>query len=168
MKKIMFNDNFGLTKAVITGKKTMTRRLSKIYKVGEIIAIAQSYSDLNRAGFLAPEWLDHTCENSAGYLNKMFVRADLMPYGIQITDLKKERLQDISDEDCLREGILIKSDFPYKKSYPYYFAGGKHEWDYSFSTPRKALAALIDKVCGKGTWASNPIVYAYSFNLIIF
>ena len=27
MKKIMFNDRYGLTKAVIEGRKTMTRRL---------------------------------------------------------------------------------------------------------------------------------------------
>ncbi len=27
MKKIMFNDNFGLTKAVLEGRKTMTRRI---------------------------------------------------------------------------------------------------------------------------------------------
>ena len=27
MKKIMFNDQYGLTKAVLEGRKTMTRRL---------------------------------------------------------------------------------------------------------------------------------------------
>lgn len=168
MKKIMFNDNYGLTKAVLEGKKTMTRRFGKIYKVGEIVAIALSYSELIKMGFLAPSWLDFTCEDAAGYSNKMFVRADLMPYGIQITDLKEERLQDISEEDCLREGIQKESNFPRKKSCPFYFDGGKKGWDNHFSTPRKAFAAIIDKVVGKGTWANNPIVYAYSFNLIIF
>lgn len=196
MKKIMFNDSCGLTQAVLEGRKTMTRRLINLcendlhfmkisdrgeylfcsktaldgafprYKVGEILAVAQSYHALNKAGYVAPEWLDHTCESSAGYKNKMFVRADLMPHRIRITNIKVERLQDISHEDCLKEGIKEKSRFPHKKSYPFYFDGGKHEWDNSYKTPRQAFAALIDKVCGRGTWNNNPHVFVYEFELL--
>ena len=136
------------------------------YQLGEIVAVAQSYHALNKAGYVAPEWLDHTCESSAGYNNKMFVRAELMPYRIKITNIKVERLQDISDEDCLKEGIKEKSRFPHKKSCPFYFDGGKHGWDNSYSTPRKAFAALIDKVCGRGTWNNNPHVFVYEFKLL--
>lgn len=202
MKKIMFNDRYGLTQAVLEGRKTMTRRVIPIdfynsldmkvyddgdmecfmdregdfidfryttktpYKLGEIVAVAQSYHALNKAGYVAPEWLDHTCESSAGYNNKMFVRADLMPHRIRITNIKVERLQDISNEDCLKEGIKEKPSFPHKKSCPFYFDGGKHEWDNSYRTPRQAFAALIDKVCGKGTWDSNPYVFVYEFELL--
>lgn len=35
----------------------------------------------------------------AGYKNKMFTKASLMPHHIRITDVKIERLQDISKED---------------------------------------------------------------------
>ena len=35
-----------------------------------------------------------------------------------------------------------------------------------FMAPREAFACLIDKVSGKGTWESNPYVYAYEFNLM--
>lgn len=196
MKKIMFNDSCGLTQAVLEGRKTMTRRLINLcendlhfmkiadrgeylfcsktaldsayprYKVGEILAVAQSYHALNKAGYVAPEWLDHICESSAGYNNKMFVRAELMPYRIKITNIKVERLQDISNEDCLKEGIKEKSRFPHKKSCPFYFDGGKHEWDNSYRTPRQAFAALIDKVCGRGTWNINPYVFVYEFELL--
>lgn len=202
MKKIMFNDRYGLTQAVLEGRKTMTRRVIPIdfynsldmkayddgdmecfmdrdgdfidfryttktpYKLGEIVAVAQSYHALNKAGYVAPEWLDHTCESSAGYKNKMFVRADLMPHRIKITNIKIERLQDISNEDCLKEGIKEKSSFPHKKSCPFYFDGCKHEWDNSYRTPRQAFAALIDKVCGRGTWNINPYVFVYEFELL--
>lgn len=193
MKKIMFNDSCGLTQAVLEGRKTMTRRVIPLtdvdrhyldtafdwdfremvisdrysrYMVNEIVAVAQSYHALNKAGYVAPEWLDHTCESSAGYNNKMFVRAELMPYRIKITNIKVERLQDISNEDCLKEGIKEKSRFPHKKSYPFYFDGGKHGWDNSYKTPRQAFAALIDKVCGRGTWNINPYVFVYEFELL--
>ena len=34
------------------------------------------------------------------------------------------------------------------------------------TTPREAYAALIDKISGKGTWASNPYVFVYEFELV--
>ena len=105
-------------------------------------------------------------QKMAGWANKMFVRADLMPHQIRSTNVRVERMQDISDEDCIREGIRIKSNFPHKKSLPFYFDGGKHGWDNSFSTPRQAFAALIDRLCGNGTWESNPWVFVYEFELV--
>jgi hypothetical protein len=202
MKKIMFNDKYGLTAAVLNGQKTMTRRIVKnvnllqwlneldddgaiqtikgtilseensAYKVGEIVAVAESYHELNKQGYLAPEWLDHTCEDSAGYDNKMFVRADLMPHRIRITDIKVERLQDISLADCLKEGII---DMITPKLYPtgnhvYTFEGNEDGCYYGnikgYPTEIVAFARLIDKVSGKGTWNRNPWVFAYTFELV--
>lgn len=202
MKKIMFNDKYGLTQAVLEGRKTMTRRLVQSnniveittsdgvnhhvdgtcgsyheykdkdgkawlawspYKVGDILAIAQSYKNLNELGYLAPEWLDGVCEDSAGYTNKMFVRADLMPHRIRITNIRLERLQDISDEDCIKEGIIKKPDpFIGKDEMVYDFEGS----DIIYCYPKTAFADLIDKVSKKGTWERNPFVFAYSFELI--
>ena len=185
MKKIMFHHKYCLTQAVLASEKTMTRRLLSgnvplsnweetekylPYKVGEIVAIAQSYHNLNKSGYTAPEWLDHVCESSAGYENKMFVRADLMPHHIKITDIKVERLQDISDDDIMREGI--RED---------HFAGGGSMffYDRTFvrdkkrcvepiynSTARRAFASLMYKIIGGRTWKSNPWVVAYSFELV--
>ena len=170
-KKIMFNDDFCLTQAVLAGTKTMTRRVLRDnvplgnweetekhlpYNVGEVVAIAQSYHNLNKSGYTAPEWLDHVCESSAGYENKMFVRADLMPHHIKITDVKVERLQDISDEDALKEGVFKLTD-------NYFLPSGIAK---IFTSARESFACLIDKISGKGTWESNPWVVAYSFELV--
>mgnify|MGYP000897351177 CR=1 FL=1 len=178
MKKIMFSDEYCLTQAVLNGTKTMTRRLLKNgtplgnwqetekmlpYKVGEIVAIAQSYHNLNKSGYTAPEWLDHVCESSAGYENKMFVRADLMPHHIKITDAKVERLQDISDYDIMREGVWQFYD---NKKLFYVSKNIGYAPTVAFPNAREAFVYLIDKISGKGTWESNPFVVAYSFELI--
>lgn len=132
------------------------------YRVGEIVAIAQPYKDtpatkdfFKDADFLKKyKW-------TKGWSNKMFVKPDLMPHHIKITNIKVERLQDISKEDCLKEGIGEA-----------YLAGvGKWHYimpekDVVFSTPREAFAALIDNVSGKGTWERNPWVFAYSFERV--
>lgn len=184
MKKIMFDDKYGLTKAVQEGRKTMTRRIvpdgtplgnwdesvkMSHYKVGEVVAVAISYHTLNKMGYLAPEWLDHTCEDSAGYDNKMFVRADLMPHQIRITNVRVERLQDISDEDCIREGIF---KFNLRHERYAYTVRRKIDDDKTlvefkpFDSPRDAFAALINKISGKGTFESNPYVFVYEFELV--
>lgn len=188
MKKIMFNDQFGLTKAVLSGSKTMTRRVAynndivetyrtinfvhknklamfdgweqvalSRYGVGEIVAIAQSYHSLIESGCIDINWLDYTCDCSAGYENKMFVRADVMPYGIKISDIKVERLQDISRDDILREGIQydVKKDRFMIGNKGFYFA-------------KEAFAYLIDRTLGNGTYEKNPWVFVYTFQLVKF
>lgn len=181
MKKILFNDKYLLTHAVLYGTKTMTRRLLRDnvplgnweetvkhlpYKIGEVIAIAQSYNDIGK-----PQY-DKFGKGVAGNSNKMFVRANLMPHHIRITDVKVERLQDISKEDCLKEGIIFIESLSIIGEDAYFFAV-KHKvrqmYDNIlkfFSSPQRAYADLIDKISGRGTWESNPFVVAYSFELV--
>lgn len=199
MKKIMFNDKFGLTEAVLNGTKTMTRRLIPCevcndilkatnyhgsnshdiftienhsrYNIGDEVAIAQKYWDLrNDNGFYEalekadPSFPLECIKGEKGCHNKMFVKASWMPHRIRITNIKIERLQDISDDDCLREGIYVQDNLP--KGYAYDATDDRQRKRWWFGTPRKAFAALIDKVSGKGTWESNPFVFVYSFILI--
>lgn len=224
MKKIMFNDRYGLTDAVLEGKKTMTRRSVKWnilcggredticvvavkelpdgrrvfttyntagnpvgqavspYRIGEEVAIAQKYKDcwyIYQERWEAKkdpfDWhtpdaiLGDQADRVKGWTNKMFVRADLMPYRILFTDIKAERLQDISEEDCLKEGI--QEYFPYIDRNPndrvrtfQYFRDGKIR--YRTSPAPECFARLIDDISGKGTWQRNPWVFAYEFELI--
>lgn len=206
----MFSDRYGLTKAVLAGRKTMTRRIIKFsqsdfnyayvknfpiidtrveqgiieayasYKLGEIVAVAQSYRDagyeclpyrdtdeyvyLKRDGVVIPD----ISVAAAGVTNKMFTAADLMPHQIKITGTRIERLQDISDEDCLREGVRY---FPDIDLYCpdiclYYFERVDKKQGFYFNSPREAFAALIDKVSGRGTWNMNPFVVVYEFELV--
>ena len=188
-KKIMFSDKFCLTQAVLSGIKTMTRRILKEgtplgnweetakclpYKVGEVVAIAQPYKDIieclpmHSDAILGVDGIPRK-EFKAGWTNKMFVRADLLPHHIRITDVKVEYLQNISDDEILREGIYSQRFF-HKVEYVFATKGKMNNtpvhWLKTFPTPREAFAALIDKISGKGTWDNNPWVVAYSFELI--
>lgn len=138
------------------------------YKVGEVIAIAQSYS---ACGNMPDYELDEDgypiMPMRSGFFNKMFVKADLMPHHIKITEIKVERLQDISDEDCLKEGIYRLDSLNGSGGIAYSFVNASSKKHMGlYDTPREAFIALIDKVSRKGTWKSNPFVFAYSFELI--
>lgn len=193
MKRISFKDSGGLnlTQAVLSGRKTMTRRAvpewvernamvyavsqgentrikdyvrlkfahiigQSPYKVGDVVAVQRAYRDIPLTRFCISHHLGWLIR-LAGWANKMFVAASMMPHHIRITDVRVEMLQDISDEDCLREGI-IKDSEPYIR---YFFS-----LDSWYNTPIDAFAALIDKVSGRGTWQANPLVWVYSFELV--
>ena len=212
MKKIMFNDKFLLTKAVLEGRKTQTRRIipkdffsltwdesgnTLVYensmgdfidirnskyalcKVEEVVAVAQSYCSIadefencNNATCTAHyeknaqkaseyiSWMEHP-----GFNNKMFVAADKMIHRIRITDVRVERLQDITDECCLKEGIqkMLTGCEYYQYSF---YDNDKGLWN-NYKTPREAFAHLISKVSKKkDVWSENPYVFVYDFEIV--
>ena len=132
------------------------------YEVGEVVAIAQSYKEVYpNADF---EMIgDKFMTESAGWTNKMFVRAELLPHHIKITDVKVERLQDISDDDILREGVWQIS---YDNELFYVSQDTGYVPTREFPSAREAFWFLIDRISGKGRWESNPFVVAYSFELV--
>lgn len=196
---MMFNDRYGLTQAVISGRKTVTRRIvdpqgkyeelrwwqpclefeeclygytenedweviEPRYNVGEIVAVAQSYNQVyHQEGLETIDMLVSGLKHTVGWQNKMFVKAELMPHRIQITDIRIERLQDISD-DYFKEGItLLASADDGRIQWGY---ADEHLRYYMFDSPREAFASLIDKVSGKGTWDRNPFVWRIEFQLV--
>lgn len=201
-KKIMFSDKFGLTQAVLEGRKTQTRRIAtkqqmltvlgfpryadrnmdelaeacaissatsrfSPYVVGEEVAVAMCYGNCGTWFFPVAEY-----GHMAGYTNKMFVRAEDMPYRIKITNIRVERLQDISDEDCLKEGVYYHTEPPKHHEYDRYSPWSpsvkpyKFESEKYFCSAKYAFKHLIEKVFGKGTWESNPWVFVYDFKLV--
>lgn len=197
----MFNDRYGLTEAVLSGRKTQTRRIvprnfftctydildnntlvfedmygdwhdirksAYALKAGEVVAVAQSYKNVGydpEAPLMEANGIGGYVKTkfSPGWTNKMFVRADLMPHHIRITNVRVERLQDISDSDIKTEGV----DYVNGYSESYFFGFGVKTdkgWIKLGNTPREAYAALIDRISGKGTWESNPYVFVYDFN----
>lgn len=103
-------------------------------------------------------------KNTAGWDNKMFVKANLMLHHIKITKIRFERLQDISDKDCLEEGVVQRFDADGTPRY--YVSWCKHTWAYITDSAKDAYHFLIDKVSSKGIWESNPYVWVYDFYLI--
>lgn len=142
------------------------------YKVGEIVAIKQAYKHTNIDFIPCDE--KGKCGNPkemAGWTNKMFVKNELMPHRVKITNIILQRLQDISNEDCIKEGVI-------KNQIGYYVKGirpNSIHCSYTivddvayklFPTPKEAYAALINKLNGKGTWDKNDWVWAIESELI--
>ena len=151
--------------------KTRTWRADKQprYEVGEIVAIKQCYCLIygENKEFLeskvSKDVLINEIFTCVGWRNKMFVKNELMPHKIRIIAVKKCRLQDLTDEDCLKEGIRKKMMYVICLVVPAYHFRNSKEY---YETERQAFANLIEKLNGKGYWESNPDGYAYEFELV--
>lgn len=236
MKKIMFNDKYGLTDAVLQGRKTMTRRIIPqlmsdkdfdisewgindqgkahiclyeggrpttdifpMYQPGEVVAVAQSYKTLGYTKkwveqHISPNpnanWNDPFEKKYPGWYNKMFTHSELEKVRkIEITNIKFERLQDISDEDCFKEGIIPitwrqhlqqgLNDLSPQKYIEHnvytlekFREGIEDCWaesdpnEYMAEEAKVAFAVLIFKMLGRKVWEHNPWVFAYTFVLV--
>lgn len=218
MKKIMFNDKYGLTKAVIEGRKTMTRRIINTssrrksnpsfdecervewgvdrdgevyltlyfnshpaidifpaYQVGEVVAVAQSYNDIyeelkrthGSSSYVTRQFFHKYIQGGRMQVsNKMFVASDACLHHIRITNVFFQQLQDITDWECLAEGI-VRVDLQVVGHETLYSTNNNPvECEWYAESARTAYATLIDKISGKGTWYKNPYVFAYTFELI--
>lgn len=189
----MFNDRYGLTEAVLDGRKTQTRRIAyqepfkyyrncgfytegkdkgklaindgneivakSTYKIGEVVAIAQRYSDIPYIKELHPR-----INTSEGWGNKMFVKSDLMPHQIIITNIRCERVQYISTDDCMREGILCCHMPWFHDVYSYDATNDSKRKKWWYRTPIEAYKMLSCKL--HLHWGSNPLVFVYDFKLV--
>ena len=93
----------------------------------------------------------------------MFTKPELLPHQIRITNVRVERLKDISEDDCKKEGI--GSWTCQGKRHFGFFDYAKDKF-IRHKTPREAYAALIDRIAGRGTFESNPWVFVYDFELV--
>ena len=146
-------------------------------KEGEIIAVGQSYADVinfyeNTKNACDANHFEHNKSLAfdifvvhagegyyASFRNKRFVSPELMPHKIKITNVRFQRMQDISPYDCKKEGIQMIDD-------KFGFFDNKKDEYILFDYPIQAYASLIDKINGKGTWDANPYVFVYDFELL--
>ena len=173
MKRILFNRKFGLLDAVLKRHKTQTRRIcldqinptanKSKWHIGEVVAISQPYKDILSSAYCDKYELDKLI-HTKGWSNAMFTKADLMPHHIEITGIKVERLQDISDEDCLKEGIIHA--YTDNNGIKRYHTPHTKRGYLSTDAAQQAFEFLIDKVSGKGVFQSNPYVFVYEFKLL--
>ncbi len=158
MKGILFKPE--MIKAIREGRQTQTRRLNtgfgQRYAVGEVVYIKEAWATENKYNHLKPSELPNNA--TIFYLDNikydpfyigikrspLFLQERFACDFIRITDVRPERLQDITEEDAVAEGILPEN----------------HPLD---APPAMRYASLWDSINPKYPWASNPWVWRYEF-----
>ena len=114
------------------------------------------------------DWIEYAKEKY-GYKWKpsIFMPKEAARIFLRITDLRLERLQDISEEDAIAEGIERKyfdnvsfEDVLYYKNYK---TGG---WEQSMLfVGRHSFQSLWESIHGEKSWFDNPYVWVISFEI---
>lgn len=165
----------------VDGIDNLKVTLKPRYNVGEIIYLKEPYIDDSDMLFTAypihetltynngttlyqygndTSILDSIYGDKVKWKNKLFMGAKYARHYIKITSVRAERLQDISNEDCIKEGIEEERNWGNGTEW-FTYCNGTHSLD----TPRGAYKALINSIDGKDTWDSNPWVWVYDYVL---
>jgi uncharacterized protein YhfF len=177
MKGIMFSDE--LIPMVLDGSKTMTRRIMKEqpidaidgvnnpriqprYRVGETVYVKEAWSVVHRLDSVKqselptiyggePLKIDYCADGvyTGKRRNKMFMPEWASRCKLEITGVRAERLQDISAEDAIKEGVSTNL----------------REHD-AVCDLRAKFSNLIDRINGVGAWDSNHWVWVYEFRRV--
>ena len=193
MQKIMFNDQYGLTQAVLDGRKTQTRRIAyqepfkyyfncgfcmegkdkgkltindgneivakSHYKIGEVLAVAQRYEEIP----MEPSIRTILCKHP-GWNNKMFVTAKAMPHQIKIINIRVQHLQDISTDDCMKEGIICSHIDGIDDAFSYDATNDSKRKKWWYDSPNVAYWMLCNKL--HLIWNFSTLVFVYDFVLV--
>lgn len=93
----------------------------------------------------------------AGWTSPMFMPRSLSRITLELTDVRAERLQDISEADAIAEGIERSGECNWRDY------ADKHN---DFTSARRSYRSLWESINGAGSWAANPWLWALSFKRV--
>lgn len=85
---------------------------------------------------------------------------------LKVTNVRVERLQDISEEDAIAEGIDRVGGEASLSPWRNYLKGKKGEMIQHCSIPKRSYQTLWDSINGKDAWDKNPYVFVYEFERV--
>ena len=189
MEGISFDRKIGIFDLILSGQKTMFRlvsnskRTDKVYdtkyRIGQKIALLQTYKDAGiEPNFQVYDkakdyketgnFIRVAAKDSKGWTNVSAVSPELMPYFIEITSVKSERISEITNEDCYKEGIVpVSCDdlFVMDGNMPFdgFSIDGK---TWLGDSPQEAFIAISNRAVKKDAWKNNVKVDVYEFKLV--
>lgn len=170
-----------MVKAILEGRKTQTRRIVKTLHEHKYYIDKSPYGQPGDLLWIRERFETETdgkvkfyagnieVENNKSYERLTKWKPSIhMPKAaariwLKITSVKVERLQDISDEDAIAEGVEFYNDRgiivyrSYKAHPPYYW---------SIATAHKSFETLWQSINGNESWDANPWVWVISFEVI--
>lgn len=92
-----------------------------------------------------------------GYFSSIHMPRWASRLTLRVTDVRAQRLQDISEEDAIQEGAgQYTSQSPIQRAF-------NPEWKGSY---KRGFQVVWDNINGTESWDANPWVWVYSFEVI--
>ncbi len=185
MKPILFSTP--MVQAILEGRKSQTRRIINsdanniqwnpiILKgyggycdehgnpvrpkvnIGNILWVRETWQRIDHPELKYRYKADHLNPSSVTWKPSIFMPKDACRIFLEVTDIRVERLQDISEEDAIAEGIerMLPEGLMSFRSYAVKDGG-------SGVFPYVSYKTLWQSINGKESWLPNPLVWKITF-----
>jgi hypothetical protein len=188
-KPILFSTP--MIQAILAGNKTMTRRICKPqpdtrglrftnrwedyhgnkvkprYEIGDVLWVRETWQKflIEGGGFgYTYKANNHIFDQDTKWKPSIFMPKSACRIWLKVTDVKAERLQDISEGDAIMEGV--GSGFQMNAGWPDYEHIENGICTLTQDTAKMSYVSLWNKINGKDSWDLNPWVWVYSFERI--
>ncbi len=110
-----------------------------------------------------PDWMEYAKEKY-GYKWKpsIFMPKDACRLFLEVTDIRIERLTEISEEDAILEGVQKQFSTLFNEWRFKDYANVKDDWRSAVSS----FQSLWASINGINSWDENPLVWVYSFKVV--
>lgn len=160
-------DEDGISKHIHSKKwhDTSARVYKPIAQIGDIFWVRETYalipyehSQKYHGYCYKADWVnsDLTCPTSK-WKPSIFMPKEACRIFLKVTDVRVERLQDISEEDAISEGVEKHSDYG-STGYIHY---GEPDAAYTDIDAVWSFETLWESINGSGSWDANPWVWVY-------
>jgi hypothetical protein len=114
---------------------------------------------------------DASIETKSCWKSSMHIPREASRITLEITDIRVERLQDISNEDAMAEGVEFASGWEEECGEVYCTGEGWMDYkslDFGCGTPKESYITLWNTLNAKRDypWESNPWVWVVSFKVV--
>lgn len=172
-----------MIRALLDGRKTQTRRLKFKAEPGDLLWVRETWAAGKCAETLSPACLSpgfwrhenggiwyaaggdprHPVTPRGKWRPSIYMPRWASRITLEVTEVRRERLQDITDDDAKAEGIRWSG-----RSEGYSYDPEDGGPGYHRSAPRESFLKLWNSINGKrpgAAWADNPLVTAISFRV---
>ncbi|SUJ26416.1 Uncharacterised protein [Sphingobacterium spiritivorum] len=139
-------------------------KIKSPYQVGDVIWVRETWRVDPHGGYdyksnYTTQFCNHP-NNKVMWMPSIFMPKDAARIFLNITDVRVERIQDITEKDAEAEGVKIDED-------------GFLCWDYMSNKwlpfgnpPQESFKTLWQSIKGTDSWNENPWVWVFSFEVM--
>jgi hypothetical protein len=133
------------------------------YFIGDVLWVRETYGIAGHTTkhYVYKADIENTLDTpKGGWKPSIYMPKDACRLFLEITDMRIERLQDISEDDAIAEGVEkeidLYLDYEQEEKIGSYYLGSAID----------SVESLWAKINGQKSWDENPFVWVYTFKVV--